>query len=366
MVAMELSILQDEFKVILISCSEQHTAILNNIRFLYPENRCEIITLPLPFRFRYLNFKKKSYPSPHSTMTKAASYLKNSDAIISTSHSTVKMCKKLKVTKPKIIYQYHGCGDRKYSFDPSLGAFDFMLLPGKYYLKRLMEEKVTGEQKTAIIGYPKLDYLVNAKHLKEKLFSNDKLVILYSPHWKPELTSYKLWGKQIVEHFYKSRKYNLIFAPHVLIKHWRFHYGYDLNLDKYKCDHIHIDFESLNSVNSSYLHIADLYMGDVSSLVYEWIAIQPRPCIFLNAHNIQWLDNDYYRHWNYGPVVKSLSEMEQKIEEAVQNSSYLKIQKERIVEYMDITDEPSSRRAANAIYNFLIKEFPQACLGVTL
>lgn len=351
--AMELSLLQDDFSVKLISCSAEHTSILKYIQSRYPANRCEIITVPLPFRYKYLNFKKKSYPSPVDTIPKVKNILRTSDAIISTSHSMVKYFKKLRLEKPKNIYQYHGCGDGKYGFDPALGDFDLILLPGVYHQNRLVEEGIIPKEKTVIVGWPKLDYSIDIGSLKQALFNNDRHVVLYAPHWQPGLTSFKHWGREVMEYFYRQDKYNLIFAPHIQIMHWRLKYGYDLNLDKYKCDHIHIDLGSERSVNSAYTKAADLYMGDVSSLVYEWIAFQARPCLFLNAHQVNWREDVNYRNWQYGPVVETMDQLDRKLNEAIKDKKYLNIQSERIKEYMNLTDVPSSRRAAEAIYQYL-------------
>lgn len=353
MIAMELSRIQAEYKVQLLSCHSKHTETLNHIKSFYPDSNCEIITLPQPFRFKYLNFKKKSYPSPHSTMKFTKKYIKDADAILATSHITPKACRKIKVIKPKFIYQYHGCGDRQYGFDPKFKDFDFMLLPGKYHQKRLLEENVINKEKTHIVGWPKLDYPVETEKVKKELFKDNKPIVLYTPHWKPTLGSYKIWAQDILECFSNSKEYNLIFAPHIQIKHWRFKYKYNINYSNYKSENIHIDFGSIFSVDNTYLNIADVYMGDVSSLVYEWIALKPRPCIFLNAHNVHWENNVNYRFWDFGPVVEEICELYEKIKLALNSKSYIKIQSERIKEYMDITTEPSSLRAAKAIYNYL-------------
>ena len=52
----------------------------------------------------------------------------------------------------------------------------------------------------------------------------------------------------------------------------------------------------------TYMLAADIYLGDVSSQVYEFL-LEPRPCIFLNGHNVTWQDNPYYFHWTLGQVV---------------------------------------------------------------
>ncbi|MEA1972498.1 MAG: hypothetical protein U9N34_04285 [Candidatus Cloacimonadota bacterium] len=352
-VAMELSILQDEYKIELLSCHPNQTAILNQIASLYPQNRCHIVQLPLPFRFKYLNIKKKIYPPPYLTMRFAKKYLIGASAIVATSHATARSSKKINITKPKFIYQYHGCGDRKYGFDPKFKDFDFMLLPGNYHLKRLLEENVIKKEQTKIIGWPKMDYPILTKEVKKKLFKNNRPIVLYNPHWKPSLSSYHIWAEKILTFFSKSSKYNLIFAPHIQIKHWQVKYKYNIDYDRFKSDNIHIDFGSNQSVNGTYQKIGDIYMGDVSSMIYEFIAYKERPCVLLNAHKVSWENDANYRFWQYGPVVDHIEELESKITEAINTQSFLELQKKRIKEYMNLTHEKSSLRAAKAILNYL-------------
>jgi len=97
------------------------------------------------------------------------------------------------------------------------------------------------------------------------------------------------------------------------------------------------------------LNISDVYIGDVSSMVYEFIAMKNRPCMFLNAHNVKWQNNADYRFWDYGPVVEEPDEFKLKLKEAITDQDYLLFQKGRIDEYLDITDKSSSIRAAEKI-----------------
>ncbi len=353
--AMELSRLQDDYKILLLSCTDNHTKILKYIQQLYPENKCEIVKTELPFRFKHFNYKKKTYPSPLDTIPKSIKLLKEADFIIATSHSIPELFRKFRITKPKIIYQFHGCGDRKYGFDPAFQKFDLMLLPGEYHLKRLLSENIIKKEKTEIVGWPKLDYHVNIQNLREELFPNHNPIVLYSPHWKKELSSFKKWGEDVVKYFLNQQDLNLIFAPHIQIKHWKNIYRYNIDFGAYNCDNIHIDFDSLKSVDSSYLQIADLYLGDVSSIVYEWIAIKPRPCVFLNAHSVRWRNDMDYRFWDFGPVVENFPDLAEKLYASIKDKTFMNVQKDRIKEYMDITDIPSSYRAALAIRNLINK-----------
>ncbi len=46
----------------------------------------------------------------------------------------------------------------------------------------------------------------------------------------------------------------------------------------------------------SYTTAADIYLGDVSSQVYEFL-YEPRPCLFLNSHEFAWKSDPNFAHW---------------------------------------------------------------------
>lgn len=356
MIAMELSKLDSKLEVLCFSSNQEHTNALNTIKFLFPESNSKIVQLRQPFRYKYLNFKKKSYPSVNAMMKIAKKHLKDADYIVTTSHGTPKMLVKNKITKPILIYQYHGCGDRKYGFDPGFKRFHYMLLPGKYHQNRLIEENIIAKDKTFIIGWPKFDYSLKISPQSKKLFENENPTVLYTPHWEPKLTSFNHYSEFILSFFKKNKNYNLIFAPHILIKHWKTHYKYRIDFSEFKSDNIIIDFGSEYSTNGTYLNNSEMYIGDVSSMVYEFIAFKPRPCLFLNSHKIEWKGNVDYRFWDYGPVVESFDEFANKFEEAFVHKEYLNIQKRRISEYFHLTEEQSSIRAAKAIVSIIENE----------
>ena len=281
---------------------------------------------------------------------KSLPYLTEARAVISTSHDIIRYALQFNIVKPKFIYQYHGCGEREYGFDPLLTRYDKILIPGNYHKERLVKEDIADANKTKIVGWPKLDLTEIVKRKNIKLFKNNKPTVLYTPHWELTLGSYKKWGEAILDYFYNQNYYNLIFAPHILIRHCKWRYGYNTRLNKYrKAEHILIDFSSLKSIDMTYLHYADIYLGDVSSLIYEWIAIKPRPCLFLNAHNVNWKTDVNYRFWHCGQIVNNMNTLHDSIKSAISNSSYLAVQKKFLKELISQSEIKSSIRAAEAI-----------------
>ena len=64
-----------------------------------------------------------------------------------------------------------------------------------------------------------------------------------------------------------------------------------------------VDLGSERSLDMTYALVADIYAGDVSSQVYEFLAT-PKPCVFLNAHGLRWKDNPDFPNWDLGDVAE--------------------------------------------------------------
>ena len=111
--------------------------------------------------------------------------------------------------------------------------------------------------------------------------------------------------------FVAHPEYRLIFAPHVML----FERPFAISIDKLRvarpgriaprwadAPNIFIDTGSRASTTMAYTNAADIYLGDASSQVYEFL-LRPRPCLFVDAHRTAWQDNPNYAHWQAGPVI---------------------------------------------------------------
>ncbi len=349
--AMELSILQNHYEVTLLFSTDSHKNILSGVMNQYPNHRCTLMRLSPTSKYKYFNYKKKAYPHPPSMFKKALPIIRESVSVVATSHPTISFAKKHGVQSRIYIYQFHGCGDRKYSFDPALSEYDFLLVPGELYKQRLQDENVTDSKKIKIIGYPKFDLQLDSD---VELFNNSCPTVFYNPHWDKKLSSFPLWGRKVIEYFSSQDTYNLIFAPHILLSHWYHINQYDLNFSEFnKSPNILIDLYSQRSINMTYIKQADIYMGDVSSQVYEWIGWKPRPCIFLNSNGIVWENDPDYRFWHNGLVINSLEEIGTALEKLNNDNPFQDYQIKHIKKYLDIIDKKSSVRAAENIYSII-------------
>ena len=102
-------------------------------------------------------------------------------------------------------------------------------------------------------------------------------------------------------------------------------------------------------LDGTYTSIADIYIGDISSMVTEWVLQKPRPCIFINAHNVNWKNNDNYYMWKFGKVVNELKEFKEAVTESISFNQYNEIQKILKSEFIFTADKSSSDMFADFI-----------------
>ena len=138
------------------------------------------------------------------------------------------------------------------------------------------------------------------------------------------------------------------------------------SLDRYQgFPNIHIDTGSPASVDLTYTRMADIYLGDVSSQVYEFLFLQPRPCLFLNPNRLN--PRHYAREgsnmfdfWKTGEVVESMDEFDKALNNAVANHEHYRAEQKRLVDYVYHAEEgrPPSALAADAIVQRFMRKSP--------
>ena len=171
----------------------------------------------------------------------------------------------------------------------------------------------------------------------------------------------------MLEHFINDDRYNLIFAPHVMLFHRKFVVTIDkLRIDRpgiieqrfYDAPNIHIDLGSRASTDMTYTAAADIYLGDVSSQIYEFLH-RPKPCLFIDSHDSPWRGNANYAHWQAGEVITDPADLGMALDRAVAgHDRYLPIQRELFQRSFELTAERSADRAARAIMGVLVPSVP--------
>ena len=256
-----------------------------------------------------------------------------------------------------MIHTRHGAGDRAIGFDRASAHFDHVLCSGEKIRRRLVAEAHVDPDTISVIGYPKFDLLKPIEQRQEE--KHERSVVLYNPHPSPHLSSWYKHGRKVLDYFCHCDDRKLIFAPHVML----FERSFVATIDRLTAkrpgkiesrylqnDNIHIDLGSQASTDLSYTMVADIYLGDVSSQVYEFL-IRPRPCIFLNSHGKHWQDDPDFTHWHAGEVISDPAELGAALGrcERLHDEHYRAVQERMLAETFDLNERPSSERAAEVI-----------------
>ncbi|SBV33885.1 conserved protein of unknown function [uncultured Sphingopyxis sp.] len=288
----------------------------------------------------------------------ALPFLRQFDAIVVPERTTTAI-RHFLPRRTRLIFTPHGAGDRAIMLDPRDRHFDFVLVAGTKSEQRLLDAGTIRPGHYAVNGYVKLDLMPRLQAAREPLFDNGRTTVLYSPHFKRELSSWDRFGRDIIAWFAGQDRYNLVVAPHVRL----FAEASDAEraaVAKLAVPgKILIDLASDRLFDMSYTSGADIYLGDVSSQVYEFLAT-PRPCLFLNAHGVDWAGDPDYLFWTLGDVIDDLAELPHALEQAPsRHPLYADAQRERLAESIGSDPAGAARRGAEAILGFLAKNAGQ-------
>jgi hypothetical protein len=297
---------------------------------------------------------KRNIPSSKYLYEKNRKKLLDFDAIIFTDSNHDYLYQQKKGARPKFVFLGHGSGDFNYIYNSKVANFDLIVVSGEKVLNHFKNSADFSNTKFSICGYQKID-VAQLEAKNENIFNNNKPIIWYNPHFKKDISSWYKYGERILEFFYKHQEYNLVFAPHInLFNKKGFLNKESIDKKYFTARNIVIDLGSKKSVNMFYALKSDLYLGDVSSQVYEFL-IKPRPCIFINPSFIDWEGNPYFQNWEMGPVIESLKEFDFLLKTKDHwHNKYKEIQRIKIENTFNLSKMTnSSDRVALAINNLV-------------
>lgn len=315
-----------------------------------------LVRFPLLDRLHRLGIVKKR---PRLAMLLAMlPQLRTADAIVVPERTTTAI-RGLLSKKTKLIFTPHGAGDRAIMLDPRDRHFDFVLVAGAKSEKRLLEAGTVRPGHYSVNGYIKADLMQKMGRMSAKagdeiepLFDNDRPVVLYNPHFRAELSSWPRFGTALIAAFAGQDRFNLVVAPH-----FRLFSDADERI-KQEVEalavpgRIIVDLRSDRLFDMSYTLGADIYLGDVSSQVYEFLTM-PRPCIFLDAHDSDWRGNPDYRFWTLGDVATGVEGAIAAVQVAQERHSlYRDSQAEALAESIG-SPSGAAERGARGIIDFL-------------
>jgi len=260
----------------------------------------------------------------------------------------------------RIVHARRSAGDRAIGLDRASADFDLILCAGPKVRERLIAEAGVQPDRIAVVGFPTFDAEPGAG--VHPLAEDGRPVVLYNPHVSPGLSSWYPIGRQVLDWFVARDDLQLIFAPHPTL----FERPIVLNTEKLRLErpgplgerhllapNIHIDLMGQASTTLAYARRADIYLGDASSQVYEFLA-RPRPCIFLNPHSLPWRRDPDFAHWRLGRVIEVVGDLRGALAEgrADHDRYYRARQASTLPERFDHTGEPHAVRAARALATF--------------
>jgi len=358
--AFELSRRYPDIKVIIACSSVQEMDFVKEIATLYPGERCELRMLPVPPCYDLIDHivSKWVLLRKRIVLWHNLAFFKGLDALVSPERNCLQLRTKFGLKGLTMIHTRHGAGDRQGGFDSKSGAFDLTLLPGQKYVDRLKELSLLPHDRYAVVGWPKFEVILGLKRAIPRFFDNNNPVVVYNPHFDQTVSSWGPLGIDVLEFFAQNLRYNLIFEPHVVLFKRSMRHRASLPAKYRSFPNIHIDKGSRASTDMTYMLAADIYLGDVSSQVYEFL-LKPRPCIFLNGHHIAWQDNPFYAHWRLGQVVDDVqAELAHALERAFDSHPEFLGRQQEAFAYTFYTEShrTAAQTGADAIASFLLKD----------
>jgi len=197
-----------------------------------------------------------------------------------------------------------------------------------------------------VAGYVKAGF----RHLTtaRALFETDQPIVLYAPHWQRHRSSWWQWGEQAIETVISSGRYNLIFAPHQRLVEKATGVR-NVAARIAGLPHVHCDLDSFAMVDGSYTAAADLYLGDTSSQVVEFL-MRPRPCVFLDPLSVTWQGDPSYEMWSAGEVVTDITALDAALARAPgTHSTFVALQERFAQAQLGDTSGAAPARAAQVI-----------------
>jgi hypothetical protein len=243
--------------------------------------------------------------------------------------------------RSRIVHLKHGAGDREGGYNPKHAHFDLTLVNGRKDKDRLIARGLATEEDCLVVGYAKFELV---RQNTEPLFPTDAPIALYNPHFDEELGTWFRHGAKVVREMGRIAAWNFVAAPHVKLRGGPAIQSGSAN--------VLIDRGSNRSIDMTYTERADVYIGDISSQVYEFLR-RPRPCIFLNLDRIDWSSNENYAHWRLGQVIERVEDLAPALDRAHQLQPGFEEAQRRMTERsLCPSPEPASERQARAILAF--------------
>ncbi|MCP1472040.1 hypothetical protein J3E64_003755 [Sphingobium sp. OAS761] len=240
----------------------------------------------------------------------------------------------------RMIHIKHGAGDREGGYKKRHADFDLTLVGGDKDRRRLIARGLGTANNVRIGGYAKFEL----KAQRQRFFSDDKPVLLYNPHFDAALSSWVNHGPTVLAALESLEDWNVIIAPHAKL-------AQRVPPIASSAPHIRVDMGSRHSIDMSYTMSADVYLGDISSQVYEFL-LHPRPCLFLNLDHRN-PRQECFSHWRLGQVIEDVAQLPAALARTRDlQPDYVAVQEAAMRDSIDLSPVPASERQADIILDF--------------
>lgn len=286
-------------------------------------------------------------PAKMPMLLRLLPYLRSA-AVVVCAEQTSLWLPRLFPMRAKFVKTSHGVGSMSARDDPRRRAAALTLVPSELERQTYLDRGFAAEKFVAT-GYVKADF-THRTHTAPP-FADTRPVVLYAPHWQQHRSSWWRWGAEVVRRIVADGRFNLIFAPHQRLIE-RAPEVATVMREIEGLPHVHCDIDGFAMVDGSYTGVADVYLGDTSSQVIEFL-MRPRPCVFLNAGGAAWEGDTNYAMWVCGEVVDEVADVVAALDRAaLAHAEYAAVQADFAARSLGAV-EGGAARAAGEILRLL-------------
>jgi hypothetical protein len=284
-------------------------------------------------------------PSKLPTLARLVPHLLGASVVVCAEQTSLWIPTALPFLRQRFVITAHGAGSINDRIDRRRAHAWLHLLPSIFEAEEMVRGGRVGSR-VAVTGYVKAGF--RGRTERSALFAEERPIILYTPHWQQYRSSWWEWGRQIVAMLAAQDRYNVIIAPHQRLVE-KDPAIREVLAGVAHLPHVHTDLDSFAMVDGSYTAAAAIYLGDTSSQVLEYL-MHPRPCVFLNAQQLDWRATDDHGFWECGEVIPSLADVSAAIDRAARiHPRFVQTQRDSAALTMGDVSAEAPRRAARAV-----------------
>jgi hypothetical protein len=287
--------------------------------------------------------------------------MRSADAIVALERTSA-LLRRLPGRCPPLIQIPHGVGGARRAggggVDRRFSLFQLALVAGSADRRSTLEQGLLREEQVVAVGQVKLAGLRRMGKLeRSRLFANEKPTIIYNPHFHPRRGTWENFGQPLIEAVRSDGSFNLVVAPHVRLFQ-------DVPDDVRRSlealsdpDWLIVDTGSQRSIDMTYTLGGDIYLGDFSSQLYEWL-IYPRPCVFIDQIADGGMDDTKLpTMWSLGETVTDFAQVLPALHRAAgRHATFREAQDDAVRDAMGDPAIPADEAAAGAICDFVSRQ----------